>query len=231
MVTKSEHRINPNIAAGEASSLVINMCSSKKSSPTEECEHRVLSKCPSSSSTITFGETAPIYPKLHDGIPDQRYHRSVEGDLRNIRHPLLYVYTTKEPTKKDAVSSNKKNPVAGEKSCKTSHRQGVVMLISSNKTNTSVAHQCSSSKNQLPIDGINGVGSMETPPVLTEPNNSPLEHLQEEKNQRDDVDAALENEDPGFFEGAQRGFAMAYHDVTSDLAFFCDTSNDRVWSL
>jgi hypothetical protein len=213
MVSKIEYRSNRNTAAGEASSLAINVCSSKKSSPTVESKHGVLSKCPSSSSTITSRETAHLFPKLHDGTPDQRSHRSGEGDFRGIHHPLLCVYTTKEATKKEALSSIKNSAAADEKSCKTSHR-----LISSNKSNKSIVHHNSSEKRQSPME------------TDTEPNRDPLDVFQEET-QRNDVDTTLDNEDPGFFEGAQRGFKMAYHDATSDIAYFFDTSNDRVWSL
>jgi len=230
MVSKIGHRSNLNTAAGEASSLVINVCNSKKSSPTEESKHRVLSKCPSSSSTITSRETAYVYPKLHDGIPDQRTHRSGEGDLRGIHHPLLCVYTTKEATKKEAFNSIKNSATADERSCKTSQKQGILMLVSSNKSNKSVVHHNSSEKKKAPMDVTNGVGSMTTAQILNEPYRDPLDALQQE-NQGNDVDTTLEFEDPGFFEGAQRGFKMAYHDVTSDIAYFFDTSNDRVWSL
>lgn len=197
-------------------------------------------------------------PMGHEGIIINPSSGSEIGDP--IQHPLLRVYTTTNGSTKMEAGSTTERAVpnsAEETRSKMSLKHNLLMsnifkhknkksnnnnnippksVISSIKQTKSVISSGTPS-----VKGIHKVFSKEStkksPGAYPVPSEVVMPGKQREVSApttattATTMTTALEEEDPGFFEGAQKGFELVYKDVTSDIVYFFDTSNDRVWSL
>jgi hypothetical protein len=174
---------------------------------------------------------------------------------------LLRVYTTNGLTKKEAGSTTDsvvQNSAEGhaESSSKQTHNKHNLLVSSffknSNKSDVSPPKSIISFTKQTnsvvsagtpSVKVIHRVSSKDSAKLSSGANAVPTEVVMSGKQREGSPDGGarttsttaamttLKEEDPGFFEGAQKGFELVYKDVTSDIVYFFDTSNDRVWSL